>query len=80
MSKKTLLSIVVLVIFVAIALSSASPSSVSRTPSSYGYERYESGSSGSKLQKTEFPKTAQKCPSCYGNGCARCNYTGSILR
>lgn len=79
MSKKTIVSLGSLLVFIMIALASGTPQSLSNSSSS-SYGRSSSSSSSSTLQKTDFPKTAQKCPSCYGAGCARCNNSGVILR
>ena len=78
MSKKTILSIFVLIFFAVIALSSGSSSQ-------YVTKSYSNSNSTSTAKSlidpnAKFPKTAQTCPSCLGAGCAKCNYYGSVLR
>lgn len=75
MSKKTVLSIFTLILFVIMAVSSAS--TLNNTGSSYSNSESRSLD---KFKGAEFPKTAQRCPHCFGSGCAKCNYKGVILR
>lgn len=77
MSKKlfTILYLLSLVFFILIALASSTPQKTSTSvPNSNN-----STPSLSRFQNAEFPKTARRCPSCLGSGCARCNYRGSVL-
>lgn len=80
MSKKTILSVLVLILFVFIAIASSSSQGTSSPSYSGGGSSNSSSSSKSYLKPTEFPKTAERCPSCYGGGCAKCNYKGVVLR
>ncbi|MBP3567123.1 MAG: hypothetical protein J6J76_06195 [Paraprevotella sp.] len=79
MSRKTFLSILVLIMFVVMAVSSggttSSVSSSSSSPSS-------PSSSGSKsyLTPTKFPKATTRCWNCYGNGCSVCGGSGMVVK
>ena len=84
MQKKTFLQFGVMVLFVAIAASSAQSNYPSSSSSNWSYPSYTPSSSSSTIQKTDFPEP--QCQRCHGkkgyylldtwNTCQRCGGTG----